>query len=331
MENCVIALGQGHDEIVNPGRLGGGNHLLPGGVFPAVGDVFINGAGKQPGILEDHAVSPAEGGPGHRPDLLSIHLNAPGLGIIKPHQQIDDGGLPRSRGPHNGHQRAGPGQQVKVPDHRLSRVIAKGHPIQSHFSLHLGQLPGLRSVGWLWFCIYETKDPLRCSKGALELSHNVGHLIDGTGELPGVLNKAGQVPQLNPTGQVQQRPKDADQSQGQVVDAVHSRAHNGAVGLRLGVGVHRLAVFLVKGLQNCRLLAIGLGGLLAVHHLLRKTIELPQGGASPPEEGPHPGGDVPGEEYRGGNGDAENEHQLRRNGQHHPQGHGHRHHRLKNL
>ncbi len=52
---------------------------------------------------------------------------------------------------------------------------------------------------------------------------------------------------------------------------------------RLGVGVHRLAVFSGQGLQNCRLLAIGLGGLRPFIISSVKPLSLPQGGAAAEE------------------------------------------------
>ena len=60
-EDGLVALGQAADEAVRAGQLGGGLHLLVGGVQAAVADVVRHGAGEEVGILEHHAQGPAQG------------------------------------------------------------------------------------------------------------------------------------------------------------------------------------------------------------------------------------------------------------------------------
>ena len=154
----------------------------------------------------------------------------------------------------------------------------------------------------------------------MQLAHNVGHLVDRAGKLPGVLDKAGKISQLYAAGQVQKRPEYTDHGQGEIVDAVDRGPHNGPVGLRRSIGVHRFAVFFVQRFKNRRLLAVRLRGFLPVHHFLGEAVEFAQRRATAPEEGPHPGGNVPGEQNGQRNGHTENQRQLRCNRQHHNQG-----------
>ena len=54
-EGRIVALRQGHDEVVRPHRLGRGDHVRIAGGGTGVADVLLDGPGKQVGLLQDHA------------------------------------------------------------------------------------------------------------------------------------------------------------------------------------------------------------------------------------------------------------------------------------
>ena len=102
VEHGLIAVRQLADEGVRVGDPGGLPHLLVRGVQAAVADVVGDGPRKQVGVLDDH-------GQGAPQIVLSdvLHVDAvvgdgTGLDLVKPIDQVDDGGLSGSRGTHEG-------------------------------------------------------------------------------------------------------------------------------------------------------------------------------------------------------------------------------------
>ena len=79
----------------------------------------------------------------------------------------------------------------------------------------------------------------------MQFGNNIRHFVDGAGKLPGILDKAGQVPQSQLSLQKEHTAQQAHHGQGHVVDEIHTGAGDGAVGLRHGVGVHRLGVLFI--------------------------------------------------------------------------------------
>ena len=109
------------------GSLGGGNHLVHGGVRLAVGNVLPHRTGAQPGVLQHHAVAAAQRGAGHIPDIGAGHLDAAAVYIIEPHQQIDEGGLAAAGGAYDGDALAGLHIQREPFDERSVGQIAEGN------------------------------------------------------------------------------------------------------------------------------------------------------------------------------------------------------------
>ena len=105
-EERIIALGKAFDVGVDPGRLCRGDHLFPGGIGPPVGDVFVDGAVKEPGVLEDHGVGKPQAFPGDIGNIPAVHQDGAAVDVIKPHQQIDEGGLSGSCGANDGDEAA---------------------------------------------------------------------------------------------------------------------------------------------------------------------------------------------------------------------------------
>ncbi len=153
----------------------------------------------------------------------------------------------------------------------------------------------------------------------MQIAQYVGHLVDGAGELAGILDKAGDIAQPHAARQVHQRAEHADHGQRDVVDEVDRGADDGTVVFAGGVCVHGLVVLAVKVAQHLGLAAIGLGGLLAANHLLHKAVELPQLGAALAEHGAGAAGHPSGIQRGEGDGHGEDDHQRRLDGQHHNQ------------
>ena len=123
----IVAIGQAADKAVGVGSLGGGDHLVHGGVRLAVGNVLPHRTGTQPCVLQYHAVAAAQGGAGHIPDIGAGHLDAAAVYIIEPHQQVDEGGLSTAGRAYDGDALAGLHIQREPLDERAVGQVAEGH------------------------------------------------------------------------------------------------------------------------------------------------------------------------------------------------------------
>ena len=211
------------------------------------------------------------------------------------------------------------------------RNIREVHVFQLHITADLLQHHGIGSIGRFRLLVNETEHTLRCRKRTLQFCHNIGDLVDGTGEFAGILNKARKVTQSDLALQKQQRAEHANKRKGHIVDAVDRRAGDCAVGLCHGIGIHRRLVLLVKALQHSLFPSVGTDCFLTAEHFLYKTVELSQPCTATAEEGTNPLCQPAGEENGDGNGHKENQHQFRGDGQHHDEGDHHSHGTLQNL
>ena len=101
-DDGVIAIGQGHDEVVAAGLLGGGDHLLLRGVGLAEEKVCPDGIVEEVDILEDHGEVGEQTVAGELPEVVAAQGDAAALGVIEPGQKAADGGLAGAGGTHDG-------------------------------------------------------------------------------------------------------------------------------------------------------------------------------------------------------------------------------------
>ena len=97
-DHRLVALGKALDAAVGVGLFGGGHDLPVGGVGLAQCDILTNGAGLQPGVLEDHADVMPQRAPVHLPCILTIQTDPAPIRIIEAHEQIDERGLAAAGG-----------------------------------------------------------------------------------------------------------------------------------------------------------------------------------------------------------------------------------------
>src|SRR2546421_327421 len=96
--------------VAEVGGAGGGLGLA------AVGDVVPDGAGEEPGVLEDHAVAAAYVVAGEVAVVGAVEEDAAAVDFVEPHEQVDQGGLAGSGGPDDGDGLAGGGVEGEVLD-----------------------------------------------------------------------------------------------------------------------------------------------------------------------------------------------------------------------
>ncbi len=92
---------------MNARGFGGGDHLFPGGVLSAVGDIFKNSAVKEPGVLQHHRVGAAQAVARDVADFRAVHGNFSGIDVVKAHEQVDDCRFSGTGRTDDGHRAAG--------------------------------------------------------------------------------------------------------------------------------------------------------------------------------------------------------------------------------
>ena len=98
-------------------RLSGGHNFLIGGVQPAVADIVGDGPGKQVGILDYHGKGTPQVILFDVPDINAVVGNCPAVNLIKPVDQIDNGGFSRTGRSHKGDLLPRLGVQADIPQH----------------------------------------------------------------------------------------------------------------------------------------------------------------------------------------------------------------------
>ena len=306
------------------GRPRGSLHLLPRGGGAAIGDVVINAAVKQPGILQHHGIGQPQAAPGDAGAVSSVHAHFSAVHIIKAHEQIDQRGLSRARGADDGDELPRPDLQAQVVEHRPPRRIAKEDMLQLHRPLHRAQRPGVCRIRRLRLLVHDAEDPFCRRHGGLQLVENIRHLPDGPAELPAVKHEGADIAHGDAPGHIHHGAEDGDQRQRKVIDKVGGGPHARHMIFRLIIGLHGPLVVFVQLGEGVFLLTVGLQRLLPGDHLLRKAVELPQPAGPQTEQGMGLFADPPGDEHGQGHRHHKDQHQLRRDAQHHDQRPRHR-------
>ena len=97
-----VSVRQAADEGIRVGDARGLPHLRVRGIQSAVADVVRDGSREQVGILNDHGKGTAQVVLFDSADVQAVIGDGSGLNLVKPVDQVDDGGFPRSRGAHKG-------------------------------------------------------------------------------------------------------------------------------------------------------------------------------------------------------------------------------------
>ena len=292
------------DEGVGIGQPGRRPDLLIGGVQLPVADVVGHGSGEQVGILQNNAQRAAQGVLPDIPHVDAVIGDGAGLNVIKPVDQVGNGGLSRAGGAHEGDLLAGLGKQGHVVEHRLFRVVAEVHMVKAHVAPQLrqgavGLLPGpvagaavrLRqgvavlqhpdqgggAVVGFGVGVHHGENPLgaghRRQKGIhllADLAHRLGHLLD-------IQQIRAQRADVEHAGDGQQAAHTAGDGIVDAGEVAHGGHHGPGVGLGHGGGVPIGAVAGGELVQGLLLMVKDLDDLLTLDHLLNVAVEAAQG------------------------------------------------------
>ena len=259
LDHRVIPVRQGVHEAVRVGGAGRGHDLLVRGVQPAVPDVLADGPTEQHRVLQHHADLSAQHPSVQGGGVHPVQQDPAGVDLVEPHDQVDQGGLARTRGADDRHGLARFGGQGQVRDQRLVRGVGEGHVLELDPPAHrLGQLVpagALGEVRLLLVRVQQLKDPLSRGHPGDEHVGHAGHLTQGLVELPGVLDERGHRAQGHLPGGHAQSAHHGDPHVAQVVHPLHDRHDHARVELGLERGLVELLVALVEPLAHVLLAA----------------------------------------------------------------------------
>jgi len=169
--------------VVDARRLGGGAHFVVGRTLAAVGDVVVDRAGEQPGVLQHHAEQVAQVVARHVVRVDAVDSNATVVDLVEAQEQVHERRLARAGGADDRHGLAGLDVQREVLDERSVRDVAERHVFERDVAARVLQHDRRDRVGLLLRLVEQLEDALGRGGGALQDVHDAGHLRDRHGEL----------------------------------------------------------------------------------------------------------------------------------------------------
>ena len=230
------------------------------------GGLFDNEVLKQ--IGEKYGKTAAQAISGQKADLIAVQADTAAVDIVETHQKVDDRGLSGAGRPDDSDDRTGRGMHAEVMDDRHIRQIAESDIVQRDIAADLFRRCRLREICGFLFFIQQSEDSFRGGAGGLQLADDIGDLVDRAAELSGILYKGTDITHAQLAEKVEDRTEGRDQSQGQVIDEVDGRPHNGSIVFCCIVGSGALLVDLIKTVGDHLFPGIGPDRFLPGDHLL---------------------------------------------------------------
>ena len=178
IQDHLIAAGLLHDKVVDMGRFCCCDHLFIRCVQSSVADIFHNGSGKQPSVLQHHSEHLTEIAAVEVPDIMSVNLDASSIYIIKTHQQLYDRRFSCTCRSYNGDFLTVMHICGKIIYNGLIRIITEFHMLKLYISFQ--SLNGIRVLRLKLFLrlLKKFKYPLRSCRRGLQKVCNLGDLLD---------------------------------------------------------------------------------------------------------------------------------------------------------
>ena len=130
----VVALGEGLDELVRRGRLGGVDDLVRGGVR-AVGDVLADGAGEEDRVLQDDRDLVAQPGCRAVADVAAVDGDGALCGVVEAGDEGRQGRLPGAAGAGQREALAGGDGEADVVQRAALVAVLEGDVAQGDLAL----------------------------------------------------------------------------------------------------------------------------------------------------------------------------------------------------
>ena len=236
------------DESVDVGGLGGGEDLVLGGLGAAVGDVVVDRATEQPGVLQHHADVGAQLRARHRAGVDPVQGDASLVDLVEPHEQVDQGRLASPGRPDDGDRLARFGDQAEVGDERLVGGVREADVLELDVAACRNQM--VLSLRRELLGVQHLEDAFGRGHPRLQQIRHGCDLRHRLGEHPGVLDECLDVTQGHASGNHAQRTDEHDEHVVDVADEEHRRLDRRRDELRLERGLVELLVALVEALDH---------------------------------------------------------------------------------
>ena len=179
-DHRVVSLGEAIDETGRTGRLGGGHHLLHGGVGPAVSDVVPDRHREEEWLIENDADVAPQAGQGEVAHVVTIDLHRAVGGVVEASQHAGDARLPAARPPDQRHGLARVQVQVEVAQDVAPTVVlvarlgqeavgrvGEGDIVELNVSPGVDQVDGVGSIDDRRLLVDDLVDALGRGRGTL--------------------------------------------------------------------------------------------------------------------------------------------------------------------
>ena len=178
-----------HDEIMDVSRFCCCDHLFICCVQSSVADIFHDGSGKQPGVLQHHSEHLTEIAAIEVPDIMSVNLDASAVYIIKTHQQLYDRRFSCACRSYNGDLLTVMHICGKIIYNDLIRVITEFHMLKLYISFQ--SLNGIRILRLKLFLrlLQKFKYSLRSCRRGLQKICNLCDLLDRLCKITDILEE----------------------------------------------------------------------------------------------------------------------------------------------
>ena len=140
-DDGVVAVLKRLDEVMGGGRARGRFEVAPAGAGAGEGDVVGHRQREQEYVLFDGGDLRAQAGQVPVAQVDAVDGDAPGAGVVGAVHQLGEGGLGGPGLADQRHRFSGGDAQVDVGQHRLSRLVVEGDPLEGNGAAHGGPVP----------------------------------------------------------------------------------------------------------------------------------------------------------------------------------------------
>ena len=202
------------------------DHLFIRCVQSSVADIFHNGSGKQPGVLQHHSEHLTEIAAVEVPDIMSVNLDASAIYIIKTHQQLYDRRFSCTCRSYNGDLLTVMHICGKIIYNDLIRIVTEFHMLKLYISFQ--SLNGIRVLRLKFFLrlLKKFKYPLRSCRRGLQKVCNLGDLLDRLCKVTDILEEGLDISNLDSSFDGKNPSEKCHHHISQISHKLHDRHHH---------------------------------------------------------------------------------------------------------
>ena len=177
-EDGLVAGREARDELVQLGRLGGGDDLLVGRVGAAERDVRPHRRVEDEGVLEDHAELAPQRLDADVAHVLAVDEHAPGRRVVEAQQQVQQARLAGPRRPDEGDMRADRDPQARRVEGRPARAVRERDVLEDDLVAQHVELDRVGPVDDPRRLVEQLLDPAHRARRGLRVLRRLAELVD---------------------------------------------------------------------------------------------------------------------------------------------------------